>query len=109
MVSGQRLALLFQMQQLLLEQRAAFGECGTARLSESGIDRDLAHRHTDLAQTPQEAQPFDVQRRIRSDATALAYGLQQADAFVVAQRMRTDAQLGSNLRNAGIHDSNILL
>ena len=109
MVSGQHLALLFQMQQLLLEQRAAFDEGGTARLAESGIDGDLAHRHANLAQTPQEAQPFDVLRRVRSDATALAYGIQQAEAFVVAQRMRTDAQLGSNLRNAGIHDSNILL
>jgi hypothetical protein len=43
------------MQQLLLEQRAAFDESGTARLSESGIDRDLTHRHADLAQTPQES------------------------------------------------------
>lgn len=109
MVSGQHLALLFQMQQLLLEQRAAFDEGGTARLSESGIDRDLAHRHANLAQTPQEAQPLDILRRVRSDATALAYGIQQAEAFVVAQRMRTDAQLGSNLRNAGIHDSTIPL
>lgn len=109
MVSGQDLALLFQMGQLLLQQCAAFDEGGTACLSQSGIDRDLAHRHADLAQTPQETQPFDVLRRVRSDATALAYGIQQAEAFVVAQRMRTDAQLGSNLRNAGIHDLNIPL
>lgn len=109
MVSGQHLALLLQMQQLLLEQRAAVDESGTAQLSESGIDGDLAHGHANLAQTPQEAQPFDVLRRVHSDATARAYGIQQAEAFVVAQRMRTDAQLRSNLRNAGIHDSNIPL
>ncbi len=75
MVRGQRLALPFQMQQLLLQQRAAFDQGGTARLSESGIDSDLAHRHANLAQTPQEAQPFDVLRRVTSDATALAYGI----------------------------------
>ena len=79
MVSGQHLALLFQMQQLLLEKRAAFDESVTARLSESGIDGDLAHRHANLAQTPQEAQPFDVLRRVRSDATGLAYRIQQAN------------------------------
>lgn len=109
MVSGQFLALFFQMHQLLLEQRAAFDEGGTACFSESRIDGDLAHRHANFAQTPQEAQPLDVLRRVRSDATALAYGIEQAEAFVVAQRMRTDAQLGSNLRNAGSHDSNIPL
>ncbi len=104
MMRGQRLALLFQMQQLLLKQRAAFDKGGTARLSESGVDSDLAHRHANLPQAPQEAQPFDVLRRVGSDAAALAYGIQQAEAFVVAQRMRTDAQLGSDLRNAGTHE-----
>lgn len=109
MVYGQHLALPFQMQQLLLQQCAAFDERGTARLSQSGIDGDLPHRHADLAQTPQEAQPFDILRRVHSYAAAFAHGIQQAQAFVVAQCMRTYAQLGSNLRNAGTHDSRIRL